>query len=214
MLADDLCLHGIPDYPRPQLQPVLRQVTAAQKYLLTPQFAAAADDLAQDFTQVAKAFPFCRLPYPTVWIELNHMDRPNFAASEIQAPRFQSKPKRIGFLLRATRDDLSAWKMHLFWNFNNVAAHMAHHGASMAIGVDMMKGYPNTPSSTLLNLKDRWSKEIFDVEPIAHPGWLKSSAPVRDMLAQHVNVEQTDYGLPDLRSNTSRRRSRTRLPKA
>jgi hypothetical protein len=197
MLADEICKDGIFDYDRRRMDPVIESIATAQKYTLAPQFAAVADKLAEDFSSLVKAFPFCRLPYPKVWIEVLHLDRPKFATSAIQAPRFQTQPKRVGFLCTATRKDLSAWKTHLFWSISR-HDRPGINAAAFALQCDMTYPIGHVDKSEL-DKRDNYAKE-FDseffgkIEP--HPGWRHSTDAIKMMMMNHTNVVTSDYGMP------------------
>src|SRR5882672_5173900 len=115
MLADEIlidrCIGSGCD-----IAPVLPRIKRAHKFILTAEFAAVAEALSADYGGLLRVFPQCRLPYADVWFEVLQADRPRFSAAEMHIPQLQVKPKRVGFLLTATRTDLSAWKAHLFWS--------------------------------------------------------------------------------------------------
>jgi len=185
---------GLMGYPVTAMVPVLERLRRAQKFTLDPAFAAAADALSTEYGSLAKAFPFCRLPFPVTWFEVAQSHRPQFAAAKIHAPLFQSRPLRIGFLCIATRADLSAWRAHLFWN-------LEEHGcnaASMAIGFDMNR----TPEGAAAvewragGAQPLSRSEYFPNATTIHPGWANASAETREALLQHTFPEQPDYGWP------------------
>ena len=197
MLADEICENGIVEFDRRLMDPVIKAIGAAQKYSLAPQFAAVADKLGEDFGSLVKAFPFCRLPYPRVWIEVVHLDRPKFAQSAVQAPGFQVQPKRVGFLCTATRKDLSAWKTHLFWSITK-AERPGCNAAAFALQCDMTYPIGRLQSSELQKeekINNEFRHDIFGkIE--AHPGWQHSSNSVKLAMINHTNVVPADYGMP------------------
>ena len=85
------------------------------KFTLEPDFAAAAEPLAADFKGIRNALPYCRLPYPIVWLEVAQAHRPRFAAANIDVPGIQSIPIRVGFLLQAMNEDHSIISVFQFW---------------------------------------------------------------------------------------------------
>jgi hypothetical protein len=96
----------------PVLQTALKK---AVKFELSPDFAAAAEGLAEDLRNVAKALPYCRLPFPLTWIEVAQQNRPRFSEAPIHVPEIQGVPSRIGFLLSAGDKELSAFMAFQFW---------------------------------------------------------------------------------------------------
>lgn len=202
MLADQVVKYGIDQgsYDRLLTAPVLKRVATAQKYVLDPQFTAVADALSSDYGSLVRAFPFCRLPYPETWFEVAHLDRPHFATAALHAPALQIKPKRVGFLCSATRDDLSAWITHLFWS---IPGYDSCNGAGMAVRFDMRGGFSvdrETSSKLGDKLGARW-KDLFAGAPIEdHPGWRDASQSVRDAVMSHTNPCAAEYGMPEMPS--------------
>ena len=203
MLADEICHNGIDQFEHRMVASTLRIISRAQKYVLAPQFAAVADAMSEDFGSLVRAFPFCRLPYPEVWIEVAHQERPRFAASAIHAPGFQGTPRRIGFLCTATRDDLSAWKTHLFWNLPSPSTgrYMCN-GAAMAMNYDMMQTLDKKVRKEDVAVKEDkdWDKgldkRIFVNRIESNKGWDRSKETVRLAILQHTHPCETDYGWP------------------
>jgi AraC-like DNA-binding protein len=106
MLCDEIVANGAPGSGW-HIDCILPVIASSQKFVLGPEFAAAAGALSSDYTGLVKTFEHCRLPFERVWIELAHADRPEFSAAEMHAPDFQVRPRRVGFLLTATRPVLS-----------------------------------------------------------------------------------------------------------
>ena len=175
---------------------MIERIKSAQKYVLAPQFAAVADELSNDFTGLVKAFPFCRLPYPETWFEVVHTDRPKFAGSTTHSETLQAAPSRIGFLCSATRDDMSAWKAHLFWNFLEVK-NLGCCGAGMAIQLDMLQELDDLTESDIADNPPPYDPTFFG-EITAHPGWVHSKNSIRLALHNHTSIVFPDYGAPDL----------------
>lgn len=193
MLADDICNY-MPrsEYPIALMQPVLKRIKAAQKYVLAPQFAAVADAVMLDYTSLVRAFPFCRLPYSEIWIEVAHMDRPEFAAAEMQAPKFQFKPSRIGYLCSALNTNLSAWKTHLFWSFSNGHCN----AAAMSVRFDMQGTLNSAKAEEVHGRGHGLDPQIFTTNIPDHPGWTSASNSVKEAMLNHTQPSVTDYGLP------------------
>ena len=215
MLADDIVVHGLPGLgcAPVMVRPIIARIAKAQKYVLAPQFAAVADALASDYGSLVRAFPFCRLPYPEVWIELAAADRPNFMAAELQAPGFQGKPKRIGFLCSATRSDLSAWRAHLFWTLqqnsgldtptlsglrvpHTLARSGGASGAAIAMNFDMHNVLDRAAEDVLLTAKPDLRPDVFIKVP-THPGWEQSAPSVKLAMMRHTHPASSDWGLPE-----------------
>jgi hypothetical protein len=216
MLADEIVANGVPGTGcSPTLmRPTIARIVKAQKYVLAPQFAAVADALSSNYGSLVKAFPFCRLPYPEVWIELAAADRPNFIAAELQAPGFQGRPKRVGFLCSAKRSDLAAWRTHLFWNLQSPPermtlsgrtipqelVHTGAGGAAMAIDFDMLNVLDPITEAQLLARPPRQHglrPDVF-VDIPDHPGWERAAAGIKLAMLRHTHPAPADYGLPSV----------------
>jgi hypothetical protein len=195
MLLDDLYHQGILDISPQKFQSTRNNLATAQKYVLEKDFAAIADELSQDFTSLVRAFPFCRLPYPMTWIEFAHLDRPLFANSEIHAPMFQGRPKRVGFLLAATRPDLSAWKAHLFWNLPSKDDPNVWrcNGAAISVLFDVKNVIRPEAYELVKNVKvdESFPKQFGHIEE--HPGWKNSKTEIRKTMVEHVEFTESDY---------------------
>lgn len=207
MLADEIVANGLPGagVSTAMVRPVIARIKKAQKYVLAPEFAAVADALAENYRSLVSAFPFCRLPYPEVWIELAAADRPNFMTAELQAPGFQGKPKRIGFLCSATRSDLSAWRTHLCWTLHN--AQLAHavvppgaSGAAVAMNFDMHNVLDHVTEADLQEPKPKLRPDVF-IDIPNHPGWDHAAPSVRLAMLRHTHPVHPDWGLPDIASH-------------
>ena len=173
---------------------MLPRIKAAQKFVLGPEFAAVADALSSNYTGLAKAFEHCRLPFKEIWIEVVAAERPQFASASLQIPQMQVRPKRVGFLLTATRADLSAWKAHLFWS-----TELGCSCAALAMKFDMTR-----PLNALMALpteeeeQETRSKFLLlrkDIE--VHPGWNSASETVRIAMLRHTDPVLPDYGTID-----------------
>lgn len=198
MLCDDLCEQGVP-FSGMNISNTIPKIRAAQKFVLSPSFASVADALSEDYTGLVKVFPWCRLPYAQTWIEVAHADRPHFISAELQAPGFQIRPKRVGFLLSATRPDLSAWKAHLFWSSNE--NEMGCSCAALAMLFDMTEELCH---ETVFDeeLRQQSIQELMDRQIVTnvkvHPGWTGASADVKAAMVNHTLPDLPDYGVPML----------------
>jgi hypothetical protein len=165
-------------------------ITSAQKFDLGSEFAAVAEELANDFTGLVRAFEHCRLPFAQTWVEVAQADRPQFMNAHMHAPDFQRRPKRIGWLLSATRPDLSAWKAHLFWSMDTGCS-----CAALAMEFDMTNALGNV--AELPDLTDRQLRVIDPNKMSNHPGWDKASEPIKLSMLNHTNPTVPDYGMPE-----------------
>jgi hypothetical protein len=173
---------------------LMPQLRNAVHFTLAPEFAAVADALSSDFTGLVRAFKHCRLPYPITWIEVAQADRPAFMHSEMQAPKFQTAPKRVGFLLTATREDLSAWKAHLFWSTDKGCSCPA-----MAMGFDMLNVIDHCDTlPTDEEAREQIQKSlVLDATAMdKHPGWIHSSEMVKLAMINHTKPIAPDYDIP------------------
>ncbi len=123
MLCDDLLADKLLPHSYDGLEKVFDRIRAAQKFTLSKEFAIAADGLVENYEELAKIVPYCRLPYPATWIEWMHDDRPHWdsngpygGARPIDPTRHQLPPQRVGLLLEQRGDFAGCWKAHLFWS--------------------------------------------------------------------------------------------------
>lgn len=190
MLCDELIAGGAPGSGC-DIASILPRLQRAQKFVLGPEFAAVADALSSDYTGLVKAFPHCRLPFAHTWIELAHLDRPQFAAAEMHVEVFQTRPKRVGFLLSATRPDLSAWKAHLLWSADRGCS-----CAGLAMKFDMVQSL--APRALLPTAEDeaeqRASYRLLSPHLKNHPGWSSADASVKLAMMRHTATALPDYG--------------------
>lgn len=176
---------------------VIKRIGKAQKFVLGAEVASVADALSTDYTGLVRAFEHCRLPYAETWIELAHLDRPHFSVAEMHAPMFQVRPKRVGYLLTATRPDLSAWKAHLLWSLPNGQTS----AAALAMDFDLTR--PLVADSGLPTMDDERAERARlqtrgllnpDIGP--HPGWVQASETVKLAMIRHTNPCRADYDMP------------------
>jgi hypothetical protein len=196
MLIDELISELAPASGA-DIRQLIPRLKSAQKFVLGPEFAAVAEALGEDYSGLVKVFDRCRLPYAETWIEWLQADRPKFSAAGIQLPEVQKAPKRIGALLSATATDLSAWKAHLFWNFENQPGHCG--AALFAMLMDTKT--PIHHQTALPTEQELKSREFFAARNItAHPGWVTASEEVRLIMSNHTSLERPDFPLdfPDV----------------
>src|SRR5262245_1709852 len=166
MLVDQIMDAGSMGFSPGLMAPMKDRIRRATKFVLDPAFAAAADALSAEYGTLVKAFPFCRLPFPETWIEVAQHERPQFLAAGVHAPAFQRKPHRVGFLCSATREDLSAWRAHLFWVIPDTGCSCA----GMAMDFDMSRGDDVEYSLEVSSLGKKHPDLFTNVARMSHPG--------------------------------------------
>jgi hypothetical protein len=202
MLCDEIVRDGITGsslFPSDGLDRIIDRIKGAVKFNLTPEFSQIADALATDYTQISKALEFCRLPYPEIWIEFPQSGRPHF--NEGDNPKaWQARPERVGFLLKATRPDMSAFKAHMFWTLRSPVTNQLERCVSfLAIQFDMTN-----------RDKDRASQEeVTSNAPHHSMWWLKAKIEDRKRLINVVQACEPDYFSPLFHSNVDRATSIT-----
>ena len=195
MLCDDLAADGA-SAAEMNVGSVIERIGKAQKFVLGAEFASVADALSEDYTGLVRAFEHCRLPYPRVWIEVAHADRPRFYTASMHAPDFQTRPKRVGYLLEAIRPDLSAWKTHMMWSLPNGKCS----ASSLAMEFDMTRPLTVETLPTMEAVerqRDRFKRGgILNMNMPSHPGWDHASESVKLAMLRHINPVMTDYPPP------------------
>jgi hypothetical protein len=196
MLCDELAIDGA-SASGMQVGEVIARIGKAQKFVLSAEFAAVADALSTDYTGIVRAFEHCRLPYANTWIEFVHSERPHFSVAEMHAPAFQVRPKRVGYLLTATRPDLSAWRAHLLWSIPNGQCS----AAGLAMDFDMT--VPLIHDTRLPTIEDELAERehmaergLLNMDMGPHPGWVQSSESVKLAMLRHTNPCMADYDMP------------------
>ena len=201
MLCDVLRATGAPAAGcKPSaMQAVLQRLQTAQRFVLDAEFAAVAEALSDDYGGLVRAFPHCRLPYPSCWFEVAQADRPRFMAAGIQAPSMQVAPKRVGWLCTATRPDLSAWRTHLFWSLQHADNSLTTSAAGVAMDCDLTKPVRELTSEEASKPRDFYYPQLFTAHArrTTHPGWQGAAISERLTMAAHVRPYVPDYGLPE-----------------
>jgi hypothetical protein len=138
LIADKKLIHGYDG-----LDKVYARISTAQKFILSKEFSIAADGLVDNISELEKITPFCRLPYPTTWIEWLHRDRPHwnpagpYEARPIDRERHQLEPHRCGLLLEQQGGSAGSWKAHLFWSTKEkINIDSPHNGSLGALLID------------------------------------------------------------------------------
>jgi hypothetical protein len=121
MLADQLLapnaeLHDMTFGGLDSYQTVLRD---AQKFVIDRSIGEVAGDMPRD--AVRDALPFCRLPYPTCWLEIAQQDRPFFAEAFTRGPNHSGgkvyQPVRVGILCEQQGDNPQRFWATLAWTY-------------------------------------------------------------------------------------------------
>jgi hypothetical protein len=161
------------------------RLRAATKFDLAPDFAASADALSAEFTNVAKAIPFCRLPFKSVWVEVAQNARPRFSAADIHVPVMQGRPKRVGFLIDAVDDRLSSFRAHQFWSFYEKDKLPNISELAMKFSPENMTDEYDT------RLDSAEDGRILKIE--SSPEWLKAPKSIRARLHSVLGPEAPDF---------------------
>lgn len=154
MLADDMANDAILNRHYAGLDRIQSKINAAQKFSLATDFALAADGLCDNFSELEKIAPFCRLPYPLCWFEVAQADRKHWMDAPLHYPGLQGAPARVGFLTEAIDNDLANWKTMLCWSLrdhpliahpklshlasrNNISPIMVEYNTNQAVVTDL-----------------------------------------------------------------------------
>jgi hypothetical protein len=139
MLCDDLLGNEMMPALYDGLDKTCAKIKQAQKFVLSREFAIAADGLVDNAPELRKIAPFCYAPFPLTWIEWAHSDRPHwdqegpFKARPVDRTRHQREPLRVGVLLEQQEDRASFFKIHLFWKLKEKPeGAMSEYNASLA----------------------------------------------------------------------------------
>lgn len=145
---------------------VQNMIEAAQKFILAPDFALAADGLTDNYHELDKIAPFCRLPYPLCWFEFAHQDRAHWRDAPLHYPALQGSPSRVGFLCIALDKTLAHWQTTLCWSLKKhsterpgIASGFEHH-----LNASPMTVIYNTSKSPIKELSDYIEFEIADFD--------------------------------------------------
>src|SRR5262245_27211714 len=109
MLADELINNRYLPQQYAGLDKIQDKIAPAQKFCLATDFALAADGLVDNFHELEKVAPYCRLPYPLCWFEFAQADRKHWMDAPLHYPGLQGAPHRVGYLCEAIAGDLGHW---------------------------------------------------------------------------------------------------------
>lgn len=162
MLCDDLLNDDMLLVLYDGLDRVYDRIRRSQKFILSQQFAIAADGLVDNIPELCKVAPWCRIPFPLTWIEWLHDDRPHwdengpFKARPVDRSRHQFRPHRIGLLLEQRDGRASCWSGHLFWSMRETSSAEQHNASLAAIRFDAENCCGGDPlvAATTRNLAD------------------------------------------------------------
>lgn len=178
MLCDDLVADTKLVVVYDGLDGVYDKIRRAQKFILSRQFAIAADGLVDNIPELFKIAPWCRIPFPLTWIEWLADDRPHwdengpYHARPVDRARHQFPPHRIGLLLEQD-GRASRWRGHLFWSMreNSSAAIPSYNASLAAIRYDAENCAGATDplvaaaSTDLADFGNALMAEIYDADP-------------------------------------------------
>lgn len=118
MLADLMLEHGQREFSDAWGAQNWREFAAilskAQKFVLDRSLGDVLGDMPRK--EVRAALPFCRLPFPTVWIEIAQADRAAFCRLPVTEGLYQ--PVRVGVLCEQAGDDPGEFYASLIWSFS------------------------------------------------------------------------------------------------
>jgi hypothetical protein len=103
MLFDQIAATDTRSFPDPykaEIELLKANVARAQKFVLEPSIARAADGLSRDET--VRALAWARPPFEHCWMEVAHAERPKFNVKPV-APGL-IRPRRVGLLIEPAPD--------------------------------------------------------------------------------------------------------------
>ena len=96
------------------------KLRTAQKFALDRSIGEVAGDMSRPAVQAM--IPFCRLPFPTCWIEIAQQDRPRFAEAFTHGPNHSGgrtyQPLRVGILCEQQGDNPQRFWATLAWSYS------------------------------------------------------------------------------------------------
>jgi len=158
MLADDIVAETEIGKVYDGFDKMQDQIRAAQKFTLSREYAHAADGLVDNISELGRVAPFCRLPYPLMWLECSSADRPHWNPSirPIEHPA-QHETSRVGFLMRQLDDNAKHWRVHLFWSVKNRHEldpdDPAINGSVIAVEIDLENAIGDDPLESMIKTR-------------------------------------------------------------
>jgi hypothetical protein len=163
-----------------------RRLREAIKFELAADFSAAAEGLADNFTNLAKAIPFCKVPFKSCWFEVAQMHRPRFNAAGIHLPGIQSRPKRVGFLVDTLDDTMSSFRAHQFWSFPEKTR--PPNISEIAMGF-----HPDKMDEDIKWARDNNPRKVGKFQIEVNPSWLKADPISKARLGSIIHPESPDF---------------------
>lgn len=108
-------IHGLgPGHTR-----LTADLNSAQRFQLSDEFAAAADQIMQSPTEtLIKSFQLSRLPFKSCWIETRFAARQAFTNGRDLGEMYRRDISTVGILIKAEDDQGLRWRCHLGWRFS------------------------------------------------------------------------------------------------
>ena len=147
------------------------QLQQAQKFDLSSDAVAAAEEMMSSYDRIAHTIEHIRLPFPNLWMEVAHQHRARFLRAPMHLPSMQSVPKRVGFLLSEVTPKRFA--VHLFWEHLNGNLNMSNRATYYDLG--------RAASAAPVPLENSINKYKFFSTPSAEE-WVRASDITRGQL--------------------------------
>lgn len=106
--------------------PFSTRLRQAQKFVLDRSLAEVLSEMPRK--EIGAAMPFCRLPFPLVWLEVAQQDRPSFRDAFTGIKRkadtgsMTFQPVRVGILCEQQGDDPQRFLVRLAWSYSDADA--------------------------------------------------------------------------------------------
>lgn len=143
MLCDDLVYDSEFQTLYDGLPSIVEKIRRAEKFQLSQDFTLAAQGLVDNLSEIEKVSPYCRLPYPLMWMEFSQSNRPKWKDGRpIDASRHQAEPIKVGFLFEQI-ERASCWDTHMFWSMKNNPDRCPYNGSVLALMFDTEKDFAN-----------------------------------------------------------------------
>ena len=207
MLCDEMQAATYLAIEYPKFDAIQELIKASRKFVLAPDFTAAADGLIENVKELDRITPFCRLPFPLCWFELCQSERPHFMAAPMHYQQFQRPPKRVGFLCYASEPDkLWRWITFLTWSVKDPK------DVTSKIGDITMKGRPHNASMVVTFFDTRDQIKNPKVRAIDHGvGPLDETRLEERGFDLHTEMRVAPYCPPEISDMLTRDTSFARL---